>query len=106
MRGELAAAHRLAGFRLADLHYFAPRRSGAEIVIKANHPVDVGAGYVQLVCNLAKRRLIEVGIAIDESMQDLHQQLRPGAEACDDLCPYGWVVGFGHFDSRDLQKYV
>src|SRR5690606_19732790 len=41
VRRQLAAAHRLAGFGLADLDYLAPGRRGAKIVVEAHDPVQV-----------------------------------------------------------------
>ena len=79
--GEFAAAHRLAGFSLADLDDVLAGRLGPKVVVVLDHAVNVGARQVQVVGELADCVLRIPSRARHNRLQDLHEHLWPCIES-------------------------
>ncbi len=98
MCGELAAAHCLAGFCLADLYHPCARRRRAEIMVVTHHAMHFRPRQVEFRSELPDCVVADPPELFHEAVQDLHQHLGTGIEACNDRAGRFPVV-FRHHDS-------
>ena len=74
MRGKRIAAGRLAGLGAAQLEHMAAGGRAAEVMIKGDDPVHLGAGEIQRLGNQRLGRFVDVAERLLQGVQNRQQR--------------------------------
>ena len=85
MCGQSIAACRLAGFGTAELEHVRPGRRAAEVMVKGDDAVDLGAGNVQLLGDHRLGGLVDVAELLLQSVEDRQQRTLKAQMLSNDL---------------------